>query len=240
MTSLDLVLPDELYENLDLEHERLDGCSGDTVTETDFTTARAAVARVGPRVLKRIRGMGRVYDWRGTGLLPPNGGHINPLIAVEHIPVYPNRPGYEDFLGLAAVLRAQGLSLQAATDRDGNVALYNPFDVLCYQARGANQISYGVEHMHRTVGEPWTKRQLRASAWVGQLAERKHGIPLGMANLEPDDGFVRVRRRGHTSHKNVSAKAGFNDRSDPGAGYDWAYVKHCAEFFKQHGHMEGA
>jgi hypothetical protein len=193
-----------------------------------------------PRVLKKIKGMGTVYDWRGTGLLPPNGGRITPLIAVEHIPVYPNKPGYQDFVGLAAVLRAQGLSLQAATDRDGNVALYNPFDVLCYQARGANQVSFGVEHMHMTVDEDWTRRQLRASAWIWQLAERKHGIPCQMADLDDGPGTVRVRRRGHTSHKNVSARAGYHDRSDPGPKYDWGYVKHCADFYVAHGHMEGA
>jgi hypothetical protein len=91
-----------------------------------------------------------------------------------------------------------------------------------------------------TTGESWTKRQLRASAWIAQLAHRKHGIPLSMANLEDGAGLVRVARRGQTSHQNVSAHAGYHDRTDPGSGYDWAYVRHCAEFFDQHGHMEGA
>jgi hypothetical protein len=203
------------------------------------TLAQAVRAGSAP-VLKEIRGMGKVFDFRGTGLLPANGGRITPLVFVQHIPVVANRPGVEDFLQLARVLKAQGLALQCATDREGNACLYNPFDVLCFQARGANQISCGNENMHIAVGEPWTLKQLRASAWLAQLAERKHGIPLGLADIDPGPGVVRVRRRGHTSHRNISAKAGFNDRSDPGPGYDWEYVKHAAEFFKKRGHMHGA
>jgi hypothetical protein len=193
-----------------------------------------------PRIVKSLGGAGRIYDWRGTGLLPPNGGRIRPLVMVEHIPVVPNKAGTDDFITLANVLRAQGLSLQAATDSEGNVALYNSLDALCYQARGANSVSCGVEHMHMSVGEPWTRRQLRASAWLWQYAEREYAIPLRGARLASGPGVVRVLRRGHCSHRRVSQAAGFNDRSDPGPGYDWEYVARAARYFKQRGHFKGA
>ncbi|MGI9100700.1 MAG: peptidoglycan recognition protein family protein [Solirubrobacteraceae bacterium] len=191
------------------------------------------------KVLKELRGAGKVFDFRGTGVLPPNGGIIQPLIMVEHIPVVPNVAGAADFHMLARVLRQQGLSLQAATDREGNVALYNHLNRLCFQARGANQVSCGVEHMHMTVDEDWTKKQLRASAWLWQLAEREFGIPLRVARIAPGPGRIGVLRRGHTSHRRVSAAAGFHDRVDPGAGYDWEYVRKAALFFKRHGHFQG-
>jgi hypothetical protein len=191
------------------------------------------------KVLKELRGAGKVFDYRGTGLLPANGGIIRPLIMVEHIPVVPNVKGTADFHTLANVLRAQRLSLQAATDREGNVALYNNLNRLCFQARGANQVSCGVEHMHMTIREEWTKKQLRASAWLWQYAEREFGIPLRVARLSSGPGRVGVLRRGHTSHRRVSIAAGFNDRSDPGPGYDWEYVRKAALFFKRHGHFVG-
>lgn len=191
-------------------------------------------------VVKELKGAGTVYSLRGSGVLPPNGGRIRPLIMVEHIPVVPNVAGTSDFLLLAQVLRKQGLSLQAATDREGNVMLYNDLDTLCYQARGANQVSCGVEHMHMSTGEPWTKKQLRAAAWLWQYAEREHGIPLRIARIQAGNGTVGVLRRGHTSHQRVSAAAGYNDRSDPGPLFDWEYVRAAALFFKSHGHFEGA
>lgn len=191
------------------------------------------------KVLKELRGAGKVFDFRGTGVLPPNGGVIQPLIMVEHIPVVPNVQGAGDFHTLARVLKEQGLSLQAATDREGNVALYNSLNRLCFQARGANSVSCGVEHMHMTVEEEWTKKQLRASAWLWQLAERDFGIPLRIARISSGQGRIGVLRRGHTSHRRVSAAAGFHDRVDPGPGYDWEYVRKAALFFKRHGHFEG-
>ena len=191
------------------------------------------------KVLKELRGAGKVYDSRGTGLLPANGGIIQPLIMVEHIPVVRNVKGTGDFRTLASVLRAQGLSLQAATDREGNVALYNNLNRLCFQARGANQVSCGVEHMHMTIGEEWTKKQLRAAAWLWQYAEHQFGIPLRVARITSGPGRIGVLRRGHTSHRRVSMAAGFNDRSDPGPGYDWEYVRKAALFFKRHGHFVG-
>jgi hypothetical protein len=191
------------------------------------------------KVLKELRGAGKVFDYRGTGLLPPNGGIIQPLIMVEHIPVVRNVKGTEDFHTLARVLRSQGLSLQAATDSEGNVALYNHLNRLCFQARGANQVSCGVEHMHMTIGEEWSRLQLRASAWLWQYAEHMFGIPLRVARIVSGPGRVGVLRRGHTSHRRVSTAAGFNDRVDPGPGYDWEYVRKAALFYKSHGHFVG-
>ncbi|MEA2241231.1 MAG: N-acetylmuramoyl-L-alanine amidase [Solirubrobacteraceae bacterium] len=191
------------------------------------------------KVLKELRGAGKVFDYRGTGLLPANGGIIRPLIMVEHIPVVPNVKGTADFHTLANVLRAQGLSLQAATDREGNVALYNDLNRLCFQAKGANQVSCGVEHMHMTIGEEWSKKQFRAAAWLWQYAEHTFGIPLRVARITSGPGRVGVLRRGHTSHQRVATAAGFNNRVDPGPGFDWEYVRKAALFFKSHGHFEG-
>ena len=192
------------------------------------------------KIIKELKGAGKVFDFRGTDVLPPSGGVIQPLIMVEHIPVVPNVEGPADFLTLARVLKAQGLSLQASTDREGNVALFNPLNRLCFQARGANSVSCGVEHMHMTIEEDWTKEQFRAAGWLWQFAEHEHGIPLRVARLSSGAGRVGVLRRGHTSHQRVSAAAGFNDRSDPGGKFDWEYVRHSALFFKQHGHFQGA
>jgi hypothetical protein len=192
-----------------------------------------------PRVIKTVKGAGRVYDWRGTGLLPPNGGRIKLLIAIEHIPVVANKPGVTDFVALANVLNVQGLSLQTATDSEGNVALYNPLDALCYQARGSNSFSYGTEHMHMSVTEAWDRKQLNASAWIWQYAEREYGVPIQTARLGHGNP-TPVWRKGHTSHRTQSQMAGYNDRVDPGPGYDWTYVAHAAKFYKRHGTFVGA
>lgn len=201
---------------------------------------RSGVSLMAGTVIKELKGAGKVIDYRGSGVLAPSGGIIQPLIMVEHIPVIRNVPGTDDFLTLARVLRDRGLSLQAATDAEGNVALYNPLNRLCFQAKGANQVSCGVEHMHATINEPWSKKQFRAAAWLWQYAEREFGIPLRIARLSSGPGRVGVLRRGHTSHQRVSAAAGFNDRSDPGPGFDWEYVRSAALFFKRHGHFVGA
>jgi hypothetical protein len=100
-------------------------------------------------------------------------------------------------------------------------------NVLCYQAKGANQVSCGTEHMHMTVNEEWSKRQLRASAWLVNQALEKHGIPAYEGKVASGAGVVRVLSKGQTSHKRVSQAAGFNDRIDPGAGYDFEYVRYC-------------
>lgn len=191
-------------------------------------------------ILKSVRGMGTIYDWRRSPWTPSNGGRIRPLVMVQHIPVVPNMAGIADFIRLRDVLVAQGLMVQNATDRDGNVALYTAMDSLCYQARGANQQSTGIEHMHATTGEAWSKKQLRAAAWLVNQGLEKCSIPTTMGTLGSGNGTVRVLKKGQTSHKRVSAAAGYNDRSDPGSGYDHEYVRHCVKFFRDKGHMEGA
>jgi hypothetical protein len=222
--------------------------AGDHPEWTRALTAREGEAIVGGGMkLKTIKGMGTVYDWRDASWSRPNGGRINPLVFVQHIPVVPNVQGIGDFVTLRNVLVAQGLMVQAATDREGNVALFTRFDELCFQARGANQFSCGAEHMHMTIGEAWSRKQLRAAAWLVQLAKRKHGIPTALGRLGAGDGLARVLKRGQTTHMAVSHYAGFNDRSDPDGhingshdGYDFDYVRHCVVFFDQHGHFSGA
>lgn len=195
-----------------------------------------------PRRVVTVPGMGgRVFDYRGTGLCPPNGGRIRPLIMVEHIPVMHNRPGTDDLEALGRVLKQQGLAVQFATDREGNVAIYTRADELCYHARGANAISCGVEHMHYGVSEPWSERQCRAAAWLYVRVKRNYGIPYQAGRLAGDGyGRVKVVRRGHVSHRGVSAKAGYNDRSDPGPAYPWAHIRRLAAFYERRGSFRGA
>lgn len=207
---------------------------------------------VKPRASARIPGTGgRFFDWRGTGLCPPvltpePSGRLTPvkqrpLWMVEHIPVIRNVTGPGDFISLANVLRAQRLSLQGATDAEGNVALYANLDELCYQARGANSVSCGVEHMHATITEPWTREQLLASAWFWQRAEATQGIPLARGKgANGGAGIARVLRPGHVTHAEQSAWAGFHDRSDPGPGYDFEFVARAARFFKRRRTFKGA
>ena len=224
-------------------HELLDiAMDNSTIPHSGFPLLANAGDKVfgGGRVLKSIKGMGTIYDWRTSPWTPSNGGKIPVNAFVHHIPVVPNMVGIADFIRLRDVLVAQGLMVQTATDREGNVALYTPFNQLCYQARGANSFSTGCEHMHMTTGETWLKKQLRASAWLVQLCKDKHGTPRQRAQLGSGNGVVRVLRRGQTTHMEVSAKAGYNDRSDPGSGYDFEYVDHCVDFFDKHGHFEGA
>lgn len=190
--------------------------------------------------LKAIPGMGSVYDWRLSSWTPTNGGKTTPRVFVHHIPVVPNQQGIGDFVTLRNVLVAQGLMVQSATDSEGNVALFTPFDQLCYQARGANAVSCGAEHMHMTLSEPWSRKQLRAAAWLVQLARRKHGIPERTAALGKGKGVVVVQRTGQTTHRAVSDAAGFFDRSDPGEGYDFEYVRHCVAYFEEHGDFRTA
>jgi hypothetical protein len=188
----------------------------------------------------KIPGAGTIYDYRGTDLLPPNGGKTPKTVMVEHIPVVPNMAGTQDFELLARVLKAQGLSLQAATDSAGNVALYNDLGTLCFQARGLNTASCGVEHMHATITEPWTTKQLRASAWLWVRAKVAHGIPYERARLGSGPGFARVLSKGHATHAAVSAAAGFHDRSDPGPGYSFPEVRRLARYYEEHGTFKGA
>jgi hypothetical protein len=191
--------------------------------------------------VEQIPGAGRLYDWRGTGMLPPNGGKTPKTVMVEHIPVVANQPGITDFETLARVLKVQGLSLQAATDSEGNVALYNDLGTLCFQARGLNTASCGVEHMHATITEPWSRRQFRAAAWLWVRAKRSHGIPYTRAVLgSGGHGIATVRAKGHATHQAVSAAAGFHDRSDPGPGFIFSEVRRLAEYFETHNTFKGA
>lgn len=201
---------------------------------------------VEPRQRKKIAGAGYLLDWRGTGLCPPvkSGGkvvRIKPLIGVEHIPVIHNIKGRGDFVLLAQILVEKGLSLQTATDSEGNVALFTSLNALCYQARGVNQISYGTEHMHWSTTEGWTQAQFFAAAWIWQYAEREEGIPIQTGRLR-NDGFGRaaVVRRGHVSHMREAAAAGYNDRTDPGPGFDYERVARYAKYYKLHHTFVGA
>jgi hypothetical protein len=119
----------------------------------------------------------------------PNGGLIGLRACVWHIPVVANVDGRGDFDTLRRVLLQQGLMVQFATDSEGNVALYTRANRLCYQARGGNQITCGVEQMHMTTGEPWSRKQLRAGGWIANYLEREFGIPLA-------DGGRRAERAG--------------------------------------------
>jgi hypothetical protein len=188
---------------------------------------------------------GLLYDWRGTGMCPPvrSGGRtvkIGPVIMVEHIPVVRNVVGPGDFHTLANVLKAQGLSLQAATDAEGNVCFYANLNDLCWQARGANQVSCGVEHMHWSTSEPWTRKQFLASAWLWHHAWKNQGIPCKQGTLfYGAPGVATVTSPGHVSHELVSRYAGYNDRTDPGDKYDWQLVRKAALYFRKHGTFKG-
>jgi N-acetylmuramoyl-L-alanine amidase-like protein len=180
-----------------------------------------------------------VFDFRDV--TSPNGGKIALSACVHHIPVITNVPGRADLDTLRQVLLNQGLMVQFGTDAEGNVAMYTPADRLCFHARGANSVTCGIEHMHFSISEKWMKKQLRAAAWIVQRLETIHGLPLRLATVEPGGaGVARITQTGHTTHQQISAAAGFNDRVDPGAGFDFEYVFHAAGFFKEHGHFVGA
>lgn len=196
----------------------------------------AGALRVQPRNVIDVKGMGgKFYDFRGTGLLPPSGGLIRVQVGVEHIPVIHQAAGLDDFFTLASVLRQRGLSLQAATDGTGNAVQYNRLDALCWQAKGANSISYGVEHMHFAIDEAWSRRQFRAAAYMMWRAQEYQGIPLiGGKLVQLAPGVVGATRKGHVSHKYVSATAGFFDRVDPGPLFRWQHCYELAAFFDEH------
>ena len=197
----------------------------------------------GPEVIRTLRiaegDKSSVFDYRGY--TDPNGGPISLRACVHHIPVVRNAPGYADFDLLRQVLLAQNLMVQFSTDDDGNVALYTKADRLCWHARGANSNTCGIEHMHYTISEDWTKKQMRAAAWIAQYLEREFDIPLQMADVEPaGPGLTKIVRKGHTSHRQIARLAGYNDRVDPGPGFDYEYMFSAAKYFKQKGHFVGA
>jgi len=180
-----------------------------------------------------------VFDFRG--ITSPNGGKIALSACVHHIPVITNVPGRADLDTLRRVLLDQGLMVQFGTDAEGNVAMYAPADRLCFHARGANSVTCGIEHMHFAVTDPWSKKQLRAAAWIVQRLENLFGLPMRLAKVEPGGANIaRITQTGHTTHKQISAAAGFNDRIDPGDGFDFEYVFKAAKFFQDHGHFVGA
>jgi N-acetylmuramoyl-L-alanine amidase len=188
-----------------------------------------------PRSERTVPGMGgKVFDFRGTGLCPPNGGRIRPLLLVHHIPVVPNMKGTVDFITLGNILRGEGLAIQASTDAEGNVALFTRFDEFCFGHRGANQLACGIEHMHKTVDEPWTEKQMRAAAWCSAQVFLSHGVAPRGGVMTPGHHIVGVKRRGHTSHMAVSDLAGFHDRKDPGAGFNFAHLYELTRFFVKH------
>lgn len=196
-----------------------------------------------PTVLKKLHiaegDWSRIWDYRRE--TQPNGGTIGVRACVHHIPVIRNAEGRSDLDALRRVLVAQGLMVQFGTDAEGNIALYTRANKLCYHARGANSSTCGIEHMHYLTSENWSKKQMRAAAWIAQYLEREFGLPLQMANVEPGGrGVARIVRKGHTSHQQISRMAGYNDRSDPGQGFDYEYMFHAAEFFKRRGHFVGA
>jgi hypothetical protein len=94
--------------------------------------------------------------------------------------------------------------------------------------------------MHMSISEPWTKRQLRAAAWVNQLERRHVGTAQHRASLAPGNGTVRVLHGGQTTHEAISAYAGYHDRTDPGGGYDFEYVAHCEQYFAKHASFKNA
>jgi len=181
----------------------------------------------------------KIFDFRGV--TSPNGGRIELRACVHHIPVIHNVAGRGDLDALRSVLVNEGLMVQFSTDAEGNIAMYTPADRLCFHARGANSFTCGIEHMHFTTDERWFKKQLRAAAWIAQYLEKRFDLPLEMATVEPGGaGIARIVKRGHTSHQLISQEARFNDRTDPGSGFDYEYVFHAARFFKRHGHFVGA
>lgn len=197
----------------------------------------------GPTVVKTLRiaagAKSSVFDYRG--FTDPNGGTIPLQACVHHIPVVPNAPGHADFDLLRQVLLGRGLMVQLSTDDAGNVALYTRANRLCWQAKGANSITCGIEHMHMTIAEDWSRKQIRAAAWCAQYLEREFDVPLQMADVEPNGpGLVKIVRKGHTSHRQVSRLAGYNDRVDPGPGFDYELMFSSASYFKRKGHFIGA
>lgn len=196
-----------------------------------------SAATIKPRSVRKIKGGVTVYDWRDTGLCPPSGGRIEPVLFVQHIPVIANRPGVQDLETLGRVLKAQGLAVQYGTDAEGNLARFTRLTELCFHARGANSIAAGCEHMHFTIGETWTERQFRAAAVLAWEAHERAGIPLQGAHLVAGAGLTRVARPGHTSHRRQAAAAGFDDRMDPGSGFRFGHVYELARFYGRHGHF---
>jgi len=205
-----------------------------------------------PGSVRTVEGMGgKVFDFRGTGLCPPNGGRIRPLVMVQHIPVVENAVGLADFQKLANILKGAGRGIQAATDAEGNVALFTRWDELCFGQLGANSLACGVEHMHLKVREKWTEKQMRAAAWCSWRVWKSFNIPprraillRGAGHGEGEDFVldapVSVQRRGHVSHEHVSNMIGSGQRSDPGPKFSFKHLYELTKFFDQNRTFVGA
>jgi hypothetical protein len=74
---------------------------------------------------------------------------------------------------------------------------------------------------------------MRAAAWCAVQVWVAFGIPPRGAVLGRGNPVV-TQRRGHTTHKLVSDLAGFNDRSDPGAGFRFPHLYELTRFFRKH------
>jgi hypothetical protein len=186
--------------------------------------------------IRRIKGGVTIRDYRGTGLCPPNGGKIRPLVYVHHIPVIHDAPGWSDLITLGNVLRTMTpdrLAVANGTDAEGNIALFTDMDELCYHARGSNGLSCGTEHMHYSIAEPWSEKHYRAAAYLAWQAHEHHGIPLQGARLLSGNP-TPVARRGHTSHQVQSVAAGYHDRSDPGTLFRYHHMYELAHFYGKH------
>lgn len=196
-----------------------------------------------PTVARRLRinkkRRSRVWDYRaGTR---PNGGRIQLRACVHHIPVMHNQKGRKDLDSLRRVLIDQGLMVQFGTDEEANVALYTRANRLCYHAKGGNHVTCGIEHMKFRTSEDWERAQMKAAAWIAQYLKREFDIPFQMADVERGPGnTVVIRRKGHTSHQQISRMAGYNDRTDPGPGFDYELMFKLARYFERKGHFVGA
>lgn len=206
-----------------------------------------------PRSVRTVPGMGgKVFDFRETGLCPPNpGGRFRPLVMVHHIPVVKQAPGLADFQKLGGILVGRGVAIQASTDAEGNVSLFSRWDEKCFGHLGANSVACGIEHMHFKVKEEWTEGQMRAAAWCSWRVWKSFGIPPRRAILTPGAGHlegdefvldapVGVQRRGHTSHEHVSNMIGSGQRSDPGRKFSFKHLYELTRFFDENRTFKGA
>lgn len=237
------------------EHERTDFCTEWDLLDEDERSALveqhvlgmpnldAMVTSGAIHSMGSVRGMGKIYDMRP--LFNPNGGKIHFGAAVMHIPVIRNTPGIDDLLALGRVLKAQGLMVQKGNDSEGNIAHFTNFNELCYQARGLNQQSWGVEQMHYSTHDSWTKKQLRSTAYLLISSRDNYGLAIRRGVLRSGNGIASIDQTGAVTHEDVSNKAGYHDRSDPGWEdtpnvNEWEYIFHCVRFYDNHHHFEGA
>lgn len=205
--------------------------------------ADIAMARFGqPKLVKTIRWKGKtqVKVWDYRHFTSSNLGPITPYLYVDHIPVIHQAAGLEDINTLWRVLVGQGLMVHRADDAGGNVAMFTGLNVGNYQAKGANSISVGNEHMHYGINDPWSRKQMMAAAFASWQAYEYANITTRYGSIGSGNGYVTVRKRGHVTHKRVSAAAGYFDRSDPGPTWENGVdteVAELARFYNTHHHF---